>query len=218
MLFISNKKATVPAYRAYLTTLIRGAQLVAFLLSARIGAPWPSALSWLTTASSIFNLSILQQFYQASFYLSLYYASVVLVLVLTALLVYGLVSFAQGSFAALWPLRLLRELGNLAAGPLFIPVLQFLMSPFACDSMGFSRQGFACAGSGYVTQEIVSIVLSFLLVGLALIFTAVFFESHPLSPSPDAKAHGRVDILLLGVQVRLAPAFNASSCVSPPIH
>lgn len=192
----------MPAYRAYLNTLIRGAQLVAFLLSARIGAPWPSALSWLTTASSIFNLSILSQFYRASFYLALYYASVVLVLILTTLLVYGLVSFARGP-SLLWPLRLLRELGNLAAGPLFIPVLQFLMSPFACDSTGFSRAGFSCAGSGFVVQEIVSIVLSFLLVALALTFTAVFIDSHPLSSSPEAKAHGRVDIILLGVQALL---------------
>lgn len=172
------------------------------MLSARIGAPWPPALSWLTTASSVFNLSILSQFYRASFYLALYYSSVVLVLVLTALLVYGLVSFARGP-SLLWPLRLLRELGNLAAGPLFIPVLQFLMSPFACDDTGFSRQGFSCAGSGYVAQEIVSIVLALLLIGLALTFTAVFIDSHPLSSSPDAKAHGRVDIILLGVQALL---------------
>jgi PAS domain-containing protein len=124
--------------------------------------------------------------------------------VLIFLLIFGMVAFARNSFPALWPLRLLRFLGNLVAGPLFIPVLQMLASVLVCN---VSTQSFSCSsGGGYLTEQVISIILAFALFCFSLTFAAVFFESHPLSTSLESKSHGRADILLLFVQAVLVLA------------
>jgi hypothetical protein len=101
-------------------------------------------------------------------------------------------------------------LGNLAAGPLFIPALQMLASVFACGAASAKTSAYAntalCSGPAFAVQEGISVTLILLLFAFSLTFASVFFESHPLSGSLEAKAHGRADVLLLFVQAVLVLA------------
>lgn len=66
-------------------------------------------------------------------FLGLFYFSLVWVAVLVSLFVWAAVSFARGSFAALWPLQLLRAIGSTSATLLFIPMVTLLLAGFRCE-------------------------------------------------------------------------------------
>jgi PAS domain S-box-containing protein len=86
-------------------------------------------------------------------------------------------------------LRLLRVMGNLSAGVLYIPLLQCLLIP---PPVPASAALLACAS-----------ILCIVLVTLALLFSSVFYEANSLSKSTDAKVHGRCDVVLVLVQTAL---------------
>lgn len=65
--------------------------------------------------------------------MGLYICVLVFMLVLALLLVYGMVGFIRNSFPSLTPLRLLRVVGTLAAGILYIPLLEVVRAHCWCQ-------------------------------------------------------------------------------------
>jgi PAS domain S-box-containing protein len=58
----------------------------------------------------------------------------------------------------------------------------------------------SCTSSAFLIQQIISALLALALFVLSGLFAAIYYESNGLSKFPDARAHGRADILMLLVQ------------------
>jgi hypothetical protein len=61
---------------------------------------------------------------QVPAFLAVFYGTFTFVLLLLALIVYGVMGFTHNYFPSLAPLKLLRVMGSLAAGVLFIPLME----------------------------------------------------------------------------------------------
>ena len=68
----------------------------------------------------------------ASAYMGLYYFCLTWAAVYAALVVWTMQSYVRSSFAAQWPLKLLRTIGSTSATIAFIPIFSVLMSGFTC--------------------------------------------------------------------------------------
>jgi hypothetical protein len=68
----------------------------------------------------------------------------------------------------------------------------------SCELVGFVS---ISVNSSCDLQAAVSAILLVLFVTLSGMFTLLVFDSHPLSPNPLAKAHGRADLIFLVCKV-----------------
>lgn len=195
------------SWETYLDTGVRVAQMFSFVVSTRVGAPWPQAMVALTSFSGIFSFEFLSVWYRKQLFEAAWYASFVWVILLGALLLYGVVAFSKNSFPFLWPLRILRILGQLSATVAFIPLLNLLLSSFQCgtktSNLFWSQGGFDCNSGGFIAVQALSAALAILLTGLSMLFSALFYEANSLSRGLGARAHGRVDIVMLLIQTVL---------------
>jgi len=165
-------------------------------------------------SAGVFSSDFLHRWYKYQLYLAAFWCALVWVLTLMALLAYGVACFVKNKFPSLAPLKLLRVMGNLSAGPLFIPLLQTLLSTFQCadPNKPFWRDGqYVCGSTTFVALQAGSTVLAVLLVALSLLFSAIFYESNGLSRSLAARAHGRADIVMVVLQAALVLAVNTFS-------
>jgi PAS domain S-box-containing protein len=227
-MFVMSKKADTSVWRPRVEVTIRILQMIAFVVSSKVGVPWPAPMAPVESALNIWNTSFLQRWSSYSIFIALYYIAFSYLIVVALLFLYGTVCFIRNHFPSLVPLRFLRVLGIWSAGPLFIPLLQLvselfvssdcisevdvscdvqLMSAFQCNDPDANRfwsdSKAECSSRGMITLQALSLVLSFLLLLFALLFTSIFYESNQLSPSSAAKAHGRADMVLLITQVAL---------------
>ena len=74
-------------------------------------------------------------------YLIAYCVAVAYVLVLAALFVWVARCCATKIWAAAWPLKLLRIMGDLSSSVLFIPLVYLLLSGFSCSNVRSCRGG-----------------------------------------------------------------------------
>lgn len=122
------------SWETYLDSAVRIAQMFSFVVSSRVGAPWPQAMVALTSFSSIFSFEFLAVWYRRQLYEAAWYSAFIWVILLLLLLLYGVIAFSRNSFPFLWPLRILRVLGQLSATVAFIPLLNLLLSSFQCGT------------------------------------------------------------------------------------
>ncbi len=87
---------------------------------------------------------------------------------------------------------------TLSTGLLFIPLLQILLTS-SCALM-FSS---ACSTYGYYGQLAATILAGIFIIVMALLFSAVFYNSAQLTADLFASSTGRHSIVLLGLQVIL---------------
>ena len=73
-------------------------------------------------------------------------------LVLFLLLVWGIVCFIQNDFWILWPLHVIKFMGELSAGLLFIPLLQILLQADCSTAHTGVPWGFEGKGLGSITS------------------------------------------------------------------
>lgn len=115
----------MPNWLVYFMLFIKVLQLIAFVFSKNVCTSWSPILTWWRLASDSSNLSVLTLFTRPVAHTVLYFIAVAIVLLLVGLIVFGVRSFA-GTITVLWPLYLLRLIGSLVAGVLFIPLLNML--------------------------------------------------------------------------------------------
>ena len=134
MLTMATKKSqNTPSWITHLLALVKAVQMLAFVLSSKYGKPWPSYFVQLNTVVSISNLSIMNYVQSTTFIALVYYGAVAWVILLLSLMIYAVGSFLANNFPFLWPFRLLRIMGGLSAGILFIPLLQMLLAAYGCS-------------------------------------------------------------------------------------
>jgi hypothetical protein len=125
-MFIMNKKMSTSALRTRIDLLVRVVQMLGFVVTSKYGVPWPSSMTPIELAFNITNTNFLQKWYKYQLYLFFYYAAFTWVLLLVLLMGYGIGGFMRNNFPSLIPLKVLRVIGNLSAGPLYIPLLQIV--------------------------------------------------------------------------------------------
>jgi hypothetical protein len=193
VLAISGKEAGVTArWLPWVDLVLRTWQMVSFVTDSALGAQWPVAISPLEIGGSFTNLRAYAGMFPGSFFIEwAYYFAFAWVVLLVALLGWGIWNFARDTMPFMWPLRVLRLMANLSVGPLFIPLLQLLLTPLAVPGEPTST----------TIKGAVGVVLALLLTALAFLFAAVYYSSGSLTRSPDASAHGRVNVLNLLVKL-----------------
>jgi hypothetical protein len=125
-MFIMSKKASVSAFRTHVEVVVRIVQMLGFVLTNKYGTEWPSAIAPLEVMFNVFNTNFLQRWYKYQMYLVGYYLAFTWVVLLVVLMAYGITGFIRNKFPTLVPLRVLQLIGNLSAGPLYIPLLQMV--------------------------------------------------------------------------------------------
>jgi hypothetical protein len=125
-MFIMSKKAATSNLRTHVDLVVRVVQMLGFVLTSKYGEPWPSTLAPLEIIFNVFNTNFVQRWYKYQLYLVLYYLAFAWVVLLVVLMSYGITGFIRNKFPTLVPLRVLQFIGNLSAGPLYIPLLQMV--------------------------------------------------------------------------------------------
>jgi hypothetical protein len=135
-MFIMSKKASTSTLRTRIDLVIRVVQMMGFVLTSKFGEPWPSTMAPLEMIFNVFNTNFLQKWYRYQAYVALYYFAFAWVVLLVVLMAYGITGFIRNKFPSLLPLRVLQLIGNLSAGPLYIPMLQMVsnLSQPACPA------------------------------------------------------------------------------------
>jgi hypothetical protein len=137
-MFIMSKKASTSAFRTRIDLVIRVIQMLGFVLTSKYGEPWPSSMAPVEVMFNVFNANFLQRWYKYQLYLVAYYFAFAWVVLLVSLLTYGITGFIRNKFPSMLPLRALQFIGNLSAGPLYIPLLQMVRHlGFHCPSCKF---------------------------------------------------------------------------------
>jgi hypothetical protein len=141
-------------------------------------------------------------------YQAIYYVAALWVLLFLALQSWAIISFARNEIAVIWPLKMLRSIAGFSASVAFIPLLVMLISVYPCRIEGqpagvWVRAGYDCFSSGHLVLTVISTVLAISLTVLCTIFTLVFGDVHPLSGNLTARAHGRVEFIMLLMRVLL---------------
>ena len=139
-------------------------------------------------------------------FLTIYFIGFAWVLTFLGLFVYGGFTFSRGEVAYLWPLRLLRSIGNVSATVLYIPLCSLLLSSWSCggaDVHHWTDAGFTCNSGGHLALAIIATLLTAVFFGLSAVFSLIMIDSAPLSPALAAKSSGNVDLLLLVIKTVL---------------
>lgn len=174
VMFILQKRIVAHNWRTVLGTLIRGIQMLAFIFTtnAAAGFHWRHTSDWLAFALSLTNIQNYLfvdsvQFSDAS-YLLLYYLSLTICLLFVLLYLFAAWSFMRNSILALWPLKLLRAIGQFSATTLYIPILSMLITVFNCEQYGYwTNTGFECYRGGHLAQVIISAVVAVVFIGVS---------------------------------------------------
>lgn len=220
-LLVLAKKITSTTWIEVVFLVVRTAQMLAFpLTNERTAAGFRYAtiapvklLSSLTTPTRFFPMI------PAGAYVALWYTAVAWMALLAALVIWASVSYVRQSFAALWPLRVLRVQGTLSITILFIPLVGVLLSPFRCrdpEATFWVANGYDCSSAALIALQGIGAVLALLLLGVAALFAVSFYDGDPLSRQIVAKAHGRQELVNLLVAFGLSLtldifAFNIAS-------
>jgi hypothetical protein len=210
-LFVMSKKINAPAWQVSAALLIKTAQVLAFVLATD-----PLTDNFRDTIAPVQLLASLTQptrflpWLASSAHVILFFIAVAWVLVLVTLTFHAMYQFVTNKFTSLFSLRIVRTMGQLSAGILFIPLLSMLASTFECTSPenGWRASGYDCSTTGFLVLEVLSIALSVSLFFLSSMFALVFYDSNPLSKNLIAKAHGRVELIFLIAEVLLVFVCN----------
>ena len=165
---------------------------------------WPASLSPMEVASSLTNVKGYRRWVSPGAAVAAVWVGMAWVSTLILLLAWGIYCFSKNSFPFLWPLKVLRVMGQLSSTLLFIPLLQMLLQADCAQLQGVA----ACTPFGHYAQIVVAVLLAVSLLVLALLFTGVFFEPSMVSENLSAAAHGRAQALLLLLQVVLVLCTN----------
>jgi hypothetical protein len=168
-------------------------QMVSFVTDSTLGAPWPPAVSPIELGGSFTNARAYTSIFPpGSFAAGAFYASIAWVVLLLALLAYGMYHFALDKVMP-WttPLKVLRDMAKLSVGVLTIPLLQVLLAPLGAPE----------ASTWGAVKGAVGAILAVALMLLALLFAGVYYDPVSVSRNPSASAHGRVQIIMLGVKL-----------------
>lgn len=210
-LYVLQRKTVSHSARTLFLLCITLMQMFHFVVSEQAGFVWREGS--VGTVRNIIAFAVPANYYNAlvdgpQAAIIAYYCAVTWTSMFVLLFAWASVSFAHKTFAAMWPLHVLRIVGKLSTGVLFIPLLTLLLSGFSCNSSQASvnlwtASGIDCSSPGYIVQNIVVALLLVMLFALCSLFTLVFYEPDPLSPALDAKAHGRVDFGFLIIRTLL---------------
>ena len=163
------------------------------------GSSWPLSMSPAEVVSSLTSVRGYTRWVSPGALTGAIWVGTIWVGVLILLLAWGVYMFAKNRIAYLWPLRVLRFMGRISAGILFIPLLQMLLQSSCARLQGVAE----CSEFGVASQIAVSVVFSFFLLLVSFLFSGVFFDTLMTSRNLSAAPHGRVQVLLLGIQVIL---------------
>ena len=164
--------------------------------------PWPETMKPFEFVASLTNVRGYDAFMSESIFFALtWWIAFVWTSVLASILVWGVYCFSQNDFPFLWPLVVLRTMGNLSAGVLFIPLLQMLLSFNGCST--------TCSPTMTFIQIVVSTFAAVFLSSLSLLFVGVLYEANQWSREIKAQAHGRLNIIILIIQIVLVISFSA---------
>lgn len=94
-------------------------------------------------------------------------------------------------------------------GPLYIPCLSLLATQLQC--VGESNEGFVCWGTIHSIIVTISVIFGLMLIIIALIFQATYFNRDPTSGSYLSRPHSRVQTWQLLIKTFLSLFFTALS-------
>jgi hypothetical protein len=196
-----SEKRTTPAPELWqrVARIVSLFQMLSFVVQTVKDKPWPASLSPAEVVSSLTNLKGYHRWISSGAATAAVWVGMVWVGMLLLLLSWGIWCFSKNTFPFLWPLKVLRTMGQLSSGLLFIPLLQMLLQSSCAQLQNVP----ACSSWGNATQIAISILLSLFLFFVALLFTGVFFEASMVSRDLTACPHGRANALLLLLQVAL---------------
>jgi hypothetical protein len=193
---------------------IRLGQLLSFTLTTEPFADhFRSTVSPVKLASSITNPRRFLPWLSPVSHSILYFGSVAWVAILLLLTANAMYAFIMNKFSFLLPFKVLRVMGQLSTSVLFIPLVTMLLSPFECSNEGstWSQAGIVCDTPGFTAMQTISVVLVMLLFGLCALFALAFYDSSPLSRRLVARAHGRVEVVFLAVQLCSSSSATSST-------
>jgi len=211
-LFIMSKKISSRPWQVGANTIIMFLQMLAFVFTTPpMTNNFKDTIAPVRFVVGLFNPQRWLPFLTSTFYVVLWFMAVAWVVTFLALMVWSMYSFVHNNFAVVFPLRILRVMGQLSAGILFMPLVTLLMGTFQCGSPAdgtWSVGGYTCGSPTFLAMQGVAVVLSIALYFLCSMFALVFYDSNPLSPMLEAKAHGRAEFVFLSLQVVLVLTLN----------
>ncbi|KAL0235483.1 hypothetical protein GEMRC1_002065 [Eukaryota sp. GEM-RC1] len=101
--------------------------------------------------------------------------------------------FRKGRFTVIWPISLLRTLIALAVTILYIPFLTILTTMLDCRTIDSVFGEGTCFSYPHSLGAIIALIAVPLFMAIAILMTLVYFDPDPLSTSPLARPHSRVD-------------------------
>ena len=167
---------------------------------------WDTVMTdWLAYLSSGFRvypyLKLDKTLLTVVFVLSLFAVSVIVV---NAIFVWYL--FSQNSFRMLWTVILLRLTASAMFGPLYIPCLSLLATQLVCKDQ--SNEGFPCWGVAHSMLVTLAVLFGIMLILIALVFQATYYNRDPTSASYLARPHSRVQAFQLFVKTLFSVCFT----------
>ena len=201
-----------PTYLTILRFCFTIAQLISFIVRSDLGGPpWTGAMAPFSIAVSFTTLNGYQSYFDTgAFALIAWWIAIVWTGLVLGLLIYGVFCFAKNEFPWVLPLKIIRIMGNLSSGVLFIPLLQMLLSTTTCTAL--------CGPTMTIVQIVISALAALFLSALSLLFVGVFYESDIWSRNVEAQAHGRLNIVMLCVQLVLVISFTAMRVNVPTLR
>ncbi|KAL0208193.1 hypothetical protein P9112_010780 [Eukaryota sp. TZLM1-RC] len=121
---------------------------------------------------------------------------VVIILILIVILIdsfYVARVFRKGKFTVIWPISLLRTLIALSVTILYIPFLTILTTMVDCNIINNIFGTNSCFTYPHLIGAITAFVAIPVFILIAVLMTLVYFDPNPLSTSPLARPHSRID-------------------------
>jgi PAS domain-containing protein len=203
---VMSKKITAHTWQVLLALLITACQLLAFVITTEpLTNNLHSTISPAQLIASITQPTRFLTWFPSSSHITLYYICIAYVFVWCILTAHTMYQFLTNRFTSASTVRIARIMGQLSSGILFIPLMSVLASTFDCggNTTAWTDAGYVCSSLGFLVLECVSMLLCAVLFLLASVFTLLYYDCNPLSKQTIAKAHGRVDFLLLVIQTLL---------------
>ena len=115
-----------------------------------------------------------------------------LVLTFIGLSLFIIIEYQSTSFKDLFLVKLLRVVTEFLFGPLYIPILGFLLRWIVCNPIFLSSVG--CWSTQHNALLIISIIMGVLYISLGILISSTFYSRDPTSASHSARPHSRVQI------------------------
>jgi hypothetical protein len=166
-LTIISKKVDSRAWRVYANMFLIFLQMSSFCFTTEpIASMFKPTITPVRALASIISISHWAPWIGSAATVAVWYFSIVWVLVFLLLLAWSMYSFIHNDFVVLFPLRILRVMGQLSSGFFFIPLVASLMSIFSCSSTdpnnvnAWLALGYVCNSATVLSMQIISALLT----------------------------------------------------------